>query len=242
MSRKRAKPRKVAKPKNDKIIVPRNSGSNKLQMINKFSPKTENQKDYVRCIVENHVTLCHGPAGTGKSMCAIGLACEWLTQRKIDKIVICRSIIACDNDIGALPGDVDGKIDPYIEAYREYFELFLGKGGFESYYKMGAIKFAPVELIRGKTYNDTFVLLEEAQNCTPKQLKLFLSRLGIGSKAIVIGDEKQSDLVGRANGFEFCINKLNDVNGIGIVRMTYQDIMRSPILAPILEIFDKNGI
>lgn len=239
MSRKRAKPAKSVKPKQEKMQ--RNNGSNKLQMINQFTPKTDNQIEYIRCIVENHVTLCHGPAGTGKSMCAIGLACQWLVARKIDKILICRSIIACDNDIGALPGDVNSKVDPYIKPYRHYFELFLGKGGFESYYKMGAIQFSPVELIRGETYNDMFVLLEEAQNCTPKQLKLFLSRLGKGSKAIVIGDEKQSD-IGRNNGFTFCLDKLGDVNGIGIAQMTYQDIMRSPILAPILEIFDKNGI
>lgn len=204
-----------------------------------FKPKTQHQIDFVRTVAESDVTICYGPSGTGKSYGAVGLACEHLLDEKIDRVLLCRSIIGCGDTIGALPGSIDERISPYMLPYIEYFEHFLGNQ-FLSYFRQDKIKLIPVELLRGHTYNDSIIILDETQNCTPKQTKLFLTRLGQNSKAIILGDNKQSDI--HNNGLQFLIDKMVDIPKLNIVQYDNSDIMRHPIIGEIINVFDSNGI
>jgi phosphate starvation-inducible PhoH-like protein len=209
-------------------------------LTNEFKPCTRNQAEYVRSIIESDVTICYGVAGTGKSMCAIGVMCQGLIDNKIDNVLISRSIVGCDGGVGFLPGGIGEKIEPYMLPYIEYFEYFLGHDRFYKYLNYGNIKFCPVELLRGRTYNNCIMLLEETQNCTPKQIKLFLSRLGHNSRAVVLGDNRQSDI--HSNGLKFCIEKLGGVKGLNMVEMDYSDVMRHKIIPEIMSIFDDNSV
>lgn len=210
------------------------------KLYNEYKPKTQNQFDYVRAIVESDVIVCHGYAGTGKSMTAIAIASEYLIEGKINNILISKSIIGCDNEIGYLPGNVGSKIEPYMIPYLDYFEYFLGRDLFYKLYRDNRIKFQPVELLRGHTYNDAFLIAEESQNMTPKQIKMFLTRIGRNSKAILIGDDKQSDI--KNSGLKFVLDKMKNIKNLSIIEMQKQDILRHPIIPSILEVFDENGV
>ena len=207
-------------------------------LIEPFSAKTQGQKEYVRSMVENDITICHGLAGTGKTLCSIGLACQYLMTGRIGKILVSRSIIGCDNEIGALPGNVDEKIQPYFYAYLDYVEWFIGKYNTQRFIEEGLIEFTPVELLRGRTYKNTFMILDEAQSTTIKQLKLFISRIGDGSKIVLIGDTRQSDI--KNSGFHFCIDKLVDIENVRTVELGPQDVLRHPIIPKVMRIFDDN--
>lgn len=202
-----------------------------------FSAKTQGQKNYIRAIIENDITICHGMAGTGKTMCAIGLATQYLLSGKVTNILISRSIIGCDNEIGALPGGIEEKVAPYMYPYLDYIEHFIGKNTSRNYIEEGIIKFSPVELLRGHTYKNCFMILDEAQSTTIKQIKLFLSRIGVNSKIVLIGDTKQSDI--KNSGFNFCIDKLTNIDKVGIVELGPQDVLRHPIIPKIMDIFDN---
>jgi phosphate starvation-inducible PhoH-like protein len=205
-----------------------------------FKPQTIGQNDYVRSVAENTISIIDGCAGTGKTYQAIGLACQYLLDGVFKNVLYSRTIVPCDGNLGYLPGTIEEKCQPYFIPAMEYFEYFIGKEKTESLIKYNNLKFFPLEMIKGQTHNDTLMILDEAQNVTKKQMKLFLSRIGKGSKIIVLGDEKQSDI--GPNGFEFCCRAMTDVDNVGIVRLGYQDIMRHPIIAHILEIFEKQGI
>lgn len=204
-----------------------------------LKPKTDGQVDYIRTVAENIITLVNGPSGCGKSFIATALACEGLRYHKYDKVLVTRTLVGCDNDIGSLPGMLDERIAPYMGAYAEYFNLFLGKQTYENYVRSGGIVYMPIELLRGQTYNNTFMLCEEAQNCTVKQLKLFLTRIGHNSKLVLAGDRKQSDI--HNSGFSFCLDKMLDIPNVGLVNLSIQDIVRNGIIGHIIEIFEKNG-
>lgn len=204
--------------------------------FNKVKPKTRNQSLFIKSIEENNLTICHGPSGTGKTLCAIGYACEALLAGRIDKILVSRTIVAC-GDLGALPGDESEKSAPYFIPYFEYLERILGRQYRSFLHKQ--ILLRPLELLRGHTYDRTALILDEAQNADAKQIKLFISRMGTDAKVILIGDESQSDA--SATGFRFCINFLENISGVAIVKFDYGDILRNRELAPILAVFDKNG-
>lgn len=212
-----------------------NQEQNTNILMREFRPKTKNQHEYIRTVIESDVTVCYGPSGTGKSYCAIGLACEWLLSGKVDKILVSRSIVA-SGEVGWFPGDVDEKFAPYIMPYLDYFEWFLGSK-FDSYLHQHKIKFIPVELLRGHTYHNTMMICDESQSVTPKQLKLFLTRLGQGSKAILIGDNKQSDI--NYNGLQFIIDKMQGIPGLNFAKLDNSDILRHPIIGDIINVFDR---
>ena len=217
------------------IISNHNINSN----LYNFQAKTENQKIFIRSIIENIVTICYGFSGSGKSMCSIGVACQQLKKDAIENIVLVKPITVCGNEIGVLPGSVNERIHPYMHPVLEYFEYFLGKQNCLSLLNRKIFLF-PVELIRGHTYHNSIMILEEAQNCTPQQIKLFMSRIGQNSKIVIIGDNKQSDIYN--NGLQFCIENFAKMRNVGIVEFDKHDVLRNNIIPDIIEVFEKNGV
>lgn len=204
-----------------------------------FVPQTKNQENYVISVANNAVSIIQGCSGTGKTYQAIGLACQYLLDGSFKKVLYSRSMISCDNEIGYIPGNVDEKCAPHFLSALDYFHHFIGKAKTESLVTYGDLKFFPVELIRGQTHNDTLMIVDECQNLTCKQLKLFLTRMGRGSKIIMLGDVRQSDI--GYNGFEFCWDKMKDIPNVGLVELTKSDIMRHPIIGEVISVFENNG-
>lgn len=202
---------------------------------------TPNHKRYLESIDNKIITVCDGPSGSGKTYMAVGMACKAILAGKIDQILVTRSIVGCGKELGSLPGDLSEKIHPYMLPTLEYFYHFFGNtNSAQSMIRNGRIKLTPVEMLRGHTFKNSFMILEEAQNCTPKQLKLFMSRIGEGSTMILSGDVNQRDQ--KENGMEFLLDNFGGFDDLGIVSMDYSDIVRHPIIGKILEVFDKQGI
>lgn len=200
--------------------------------------KTENQKDYIRSIIENDVTFCTGPSGTGKSFIVAGIASEHLEKDQIDTIIVTRPLVCTGKDIGSLPGELNEKIKPYLQPMEENLKYFLGRDRFGLYYNTRRIRFEPLETMRGSTFHNSYMILDEAQNCTLEQIKMFITRMGEHSKVIINGDTKQTDLY-RGEGLSYCIDKLKNMNGIGICKLDYNDIQRNGILGAILHALEE---
>jgi phosphate starvation-inducible PhoH-like protein len=204
------------------------------QRIKPVEGATQNHKDYLRSIAENDVTFCYGPSGTGKSYMSAGMCAAMLHRGDIDKVIITRPIVSAGRDVGAMPGDMDMKLAPYILPMQEYFTYFLGQAFYGHYINNKQIEFRPLELMRGATFDRTFMILDEAQNCTDKQIKLFLTRLGKDSKMVINGDTMQTDIAEKS-GLLTTINKLAHIEQIGAIKMERSDIMRNGLIARILE-------
>lgn len=204
-----------------------------------LQPKSDNQQDYLRSIAENQITLCTGPAGSGKSMLSCWMAANKLVEGEIKQILISRPLVGCGKGLGFLPGGVYEKTFDYFYPMYEYMEFFLGKDDAKKMLSDGIIKLVPLELMRGRTFLDTFMLLDEAQNCSTEQLKLFLTRVGHGSKMVISGDINQTDLYsykdeGYSCDFDYVSDKLENIKNIGIVHLTTDDVFRSQIIKSIL--------
>ncbi len=234
MSRKR--PPKQKKEVNTELQLFR--GEPKL--LEQVEAKTPNQEDFVRSIVENDITIVNGVAGSGKSFVGIGIACQYLIEGKVDNILYCRSIVASGDSIGFLPGGLSEKTSVYMESGLEYFNRFLGVQAVDDYISKKVIRLYPVELLRGHTYHNSFMIIDEASSVNPRQLKLFMSRMGTNSKMLIVGDNRQSDI--RENGLLFLNRYMRDIKGIGFVELTKQDIQRHGLLVEILTRFEDNGI
>ena len=197
--------------------------------------KTKNQEEYIRTISESDVTFCTGPAGTGKTAVAVGLACDYLLDKRIKKIVITRPVIESGRGLGFLPGTFDEKIHPYLVPILEEMNYRLNDSRVKSYRESGLIEICPLEYMRGRNFHDSFMILDEAQNATFEQLKMFVTRIGWDSKAIINGDVNQADLPkNMRGGLEEFINKLGGVDGVGIAELTEDDIIRNKIISKIL--------
>ncbi len=209
-----------------------------------FKTKTKNQADYVRSMCENDVTFCTGSAGTGKSHCCIALACKAILSGTCDKVIIARPTIeASPRGIGYIKGDLSEKMAPWVLPAVELMKRFLGKDTYFAMFHQAKIEFAPLEYMRGRTFLNSFVILEEAQNCTTEQLKMFVSRIGLGSKVIINGDTDQTDLK-RTNSdwttdLEFVIRKVEGANldRFAVCHLTESDIQRHDTIGPFLRIF-----
>lgn len=200
--------------------------------------KTDNQKEYIRSIIENDVTFCTGPSGTGKSFIVAGIASEHLEKDQIDTIIVTRPLVCTGKDIGSLPGELNEKIKPYLQPMEENLKYFLGRDRFGLYYNTRRIRFEPLETMRGSTFHNSYMILDEAQNCTLEQIKMFITRMGEHSKVIINGDTKQTDLY-RGEGLSYCIDKLKNMNGIGVCKLDYSDIQRNGILGAILHALEE---
>lgn len=207
------------------------------QKVKTLEAKTENQKDYIRSIIENDVIFCSGPSGSGKSYIAAGISSDHLHRGEIEQVLVSRPLVCTGKEIGSLPGDLLEKIAPYLLPMQENFRHFLGRAYYGMYYNEGRIKYQPLEVMRGSTFHNTYMILDEAQNCTFEQIKMFITRMGQGSKVLINGDTKQCDL--SKSGLWDCIEKLKDVRGVGISTLTTQDIQRNGILGRILNAMEN---
>ena len=213
----------------------KNSNNRTFLKRKSLKPKTDNQAEYIRTMVDSDVTLCVGPAGTGKTAVAVGLACEHILEKKVDKIIITRPVVEAGRGLGFLPGTFAEKIHPYLVPVLEEMNLYLRPDKVNSLRSMNLIEICPLEYMRGRNFHNSFMILDEAQNCTHEQIKMFLTRIGRNSKAVINGDIDQSDLPYNARGgLEHCLDRLEDVEGVGICELTSVDIVRNDVIARIL--------
>jgi len=206
--------------------------------VKQVEAKTDNQKEYIISIVENDIVFCSGPSGSGKSFVAAGIAAEHLHRGDIQQIIVSRPLVCTGKDIGSLPGEMGDKIAPYLLPMKENLKHFLGRGFYGHYENEGNIQYKPLEVMRGSTFHDSYMILDEAQNCTIEQIKMFVTRMGQNSKVLINGDIMQDDLRGRS-GLQFCMEKLESVEGVGLCRLTYDDIQRHDIIGRILNALEN---
>ncbi len=202
--------------------------------------KTVGQKKYVDAIKNNTVVMGVGPAGTGKTFLAVAMATKALRAKEINRIILTRPAVEAGEKLGFLPGDLQNKIDPYLRPlYDAMFEM-LGAEAYNKYLEKGTIEIVPLAYMRGRTLDDSFIILDEAQNTTPEQMKMFLTRLGFNSKAIVTGDITQTDLPnGAKSGLKEAIKILDGVEDIAIHRFTEKDVVRHKLVQRIILAYEK---
>ena len=202
--------------------------------------KTIGQKKYCEAINKNTITFGVGPAGTGKTYLAVALAVTAFRAKQVDKIILTRPAVEAGEKLGFLPGDLQSKVDPYL---RPLYDALFDLMGFEKSQRLmerQSIEVAPLAYMRGRTLNNAFVILDEAQNTTPEQMKMFLTRIGFGSKAVITGDVTQIDLPkGVPSGLKHAIRILDGVRGIEITRFTSKDVVRHPLVARIVDAYEE---
>jgi phosphate starvation-inducible protein PhoH and related proteins len=207
--------------------------------------KTLGQKKYVDSIKKNDVVFGIGPAGTGKTYLAIAMAVKFLREKKVARIVLTRPAVEAGEKLGFLPGDLQEKINPYLKPLYDALYDILGLETFQKYMESGIIEVAPLAYMRGRTLDDSFIILDEAQNTTPEQIKMFLTRFGFGSRIVVTGDITQIDLgYGKTSGLKQVINILNNIDGIDFMYFSHKDIVRHKLVMEIIkayENYDRNN-
>lgn len=197
--------------------------------------KTNRQKEYLNTLRYYDLTFGLGPAGTGKTFLAVSAGIEALYEGRVSKIIITRPAIDAGEKLGYLPGTFAEKLDPYLQPIYDAVEINLGRMGLGKLRKEGSLEIAPLAYMRGRTLSNAFILLDEAQNCTYSQILMFLTRLGEGSKCVVTGDTMQSDLRGSESGLQGMIDKLQNIQEIGIFQFDSSDVVRHPLVAKILQ-------
>ena len=206
-----------------------------------IKPKTIAQKNYVECIYKNVVTFGVGPAGTGKTYLAVALAVSALKSKQVAKIVLTRPAVEAGEKLGFLPGDLQNKVDPYLRPlYDALFEM-LGPETVAGYMEKNIIEIAPLAYMRGRTLDNSFIILDEAQNTSIEQMKMFLTRFGFNSKIVVTGDPTQIDLDGKPSGLMHALKILEEIEQIGIHRFEKKDIVRHALVQKIVDAYEKKS-
>lgn len=207
--------------------------------IREVEAVTDNHEIYMDSIQDNLITICIGPAGCGKTFLSTGMFSSYLHDGEFDTIVVTRPLVCAGRDIGALPGEMKDKVHPYFKPIEENLKYFLGQQYYGHYLNNGQIKYEPLELMRGMTYNRTLMLLDEAQNCTSEQIKMFMTRIGKDSKIVINGDIKQTDIKSKS-GLEYTLSRLehSHIDGLGICYLTHEDIQRNGIISDILRVLE----
>jgi phosphate starvation-inducible protein PhoH and related proteins len=204
----------------------------------KIAPKTVMQKRYVEAIRNHTVTFAIGPAGTGKTYLAMALAVAALSDRQVGRIILTRPAVEAGERLGFLPGDLLAKVDPYLRPLFDALYDMLDADRLNAYMERGTIEVAPLAFMRGRTLNDSFIILDEAQNTSPEQMQMFLTRLGFGSKVVVTGDVTQVDLPReQASGLIHVQEILGQMDGIEFIRFTHQDVVRHKLVQRIVEAY-----
>jgi len=202
--------------------------------------KTLGQKRYVEAISNNTVIFGIGPAGTGKTYLAVAKAVTALKSKEVNRIILTRPAVEAGERLGFLPGDLQSKVDPYLRPLYDGMYEMLGAETFARYQEKGVIEVAPLAYMRGRTLDNAFIILDEAQNTTPEQMKMFLTRIGFGSKAIVTGDITQIDLPGdKRSGLKEAMKILQNIEGIAFCKFTEKDVVRHPLVMQIIKAYDK---
>ncbi len=203
-------------------------------------PRTPRQREYIKSMTENTIIFSIGPAGTGKTYLAVCEAVSQLKKGMVSRIILVRPAVEAGESLGFLPGDLREKVEPYLRPlYDAFFEL-LSPEKFAHYAEKNIIEIAPLAYMRGRTLNDSFIILDEAQNTTPEQMKMFLTRLGFGSRAVITGDLTQIDLPkGRKSGLEIVQEILKGINGISFIHLQNEDVVRHEIVQKVVAAYDR---
>ncbi len=210
-------------------------------------PKTLGQKEYIQSVLKNTVTIGVGPAGTGKTYLAVAAAVQAFREKQVNRIILTRPAVEAGERLGFLPGDLQSKVDPYLRPLYDALFDMLGAETYQKYLERGSIEVAPLAYMRGRTLDDSFIILDEAQNTSREQMKMFLTRLGFGSKIVITGDVTQIDLPdGKPSGLREAMRVLKNVEGIGICELTNADVVRHVMVQRIVKAYEeyetaKNG-
>ena len=205
-----------------------------------IKPKTIGQKDYIKTIQQKPVTIGVGPAGTGKTYLAVAAAVAAFREKEVSRIILTRPAVEAGERLGFLPGDLQSKVDPYLRPLYDALFDMLGAETYQKYLEKGNIEVAPLAYMRGRTLDDSFIILDEAQNTSREQMKMFLTRMGFGSKVVITGDVTQIDLPeGKPSGLKEAMKVLDGVEGVGICRLTQNDVVRHIMVQRIIEAYAK---
>ena len=207
-----------------------------------IKPKTVGQRKYIDAIKNNTVTIGVGPAGTGKTYLAVAAVVSAFRAKEISRIILTRPAVEAGESLGFLPGDLQQKVDPYLRPLYDALYDMLGAENFQKCQERGDIEVAPLAYMRGRTLDDSFIILDEAQNTTCEQMKMFLTRLGFNSKAVVTGDVTQIDLPkGKTSGLKDAVRILKGIDDIAIRRLTAKDVVRHRLVQEIIKAYERNG-
>jgi phosphate starvation-inducible protein PhoH and related proteins len=202
-------------------------------------PKTAGQKRYAEAIAQNIITVGIGPAGSGKSYLAVALAVQALLSKQVSRIILTRPAVEAGEKLGFLPGDLMAKIDPYLRPLYDALYDMVDPEGVQKLMERGTVEVAPLAFMRGRTLNNAFIILDEAQNTTPEQMKMFLTRIGFGSKAVITGDVTQVDLRGDRSGLVGLEKILGEIEGLAFVQLSRNDVVRHKIVADIVDAYER---
>jgi phosphate starvation-inducible PhoH-like protein len=204
-------------------------------------PKTAGQKRYVDAIADNIITFGLGPAGTGKSWLAVAMAVQALQAKQVDRIILTRPAVEAGERLGFLPGDLMAKVDPYLRPLYDALHDMVDLETAARFLERGTVEVAPLAFMRGRTLNNSFIILDEAQNTSPEQMKMFLTRIGFGSKVVVTGDTTQVDVPGGRSGLGGLEKVLGDIDGLAFVKLTGRDVVRHRIVSDIVDAYERDS-